>query len=185
MKLHLFLPVMALLIGSMGCHSPEKAATAAVPPQLPNAGTTVSNIPVGSPSKHTATPPRMVHVSFDRLPPASASRRAYLATGWWHFDMAFQASDSLAHLQYQPKWLKFRENQTFDILINNQVVDTGEWNWDESTNIIYVSCRDPYVNNTWKVNDKGFLMIWIGNTDLNVTGIQIRVIGTKTPPPGN
>jgi hypothetical protein len=128
-------------------------------------------------------PPAMVIVPIDALPPASASRRAYLSTGWWHLNMAFQPSDTLVHENYQHKWLRFREDQTFDILIKNKVVDTGRWNWDESKNEIYLSCKDPYVNNTWQVMDKGFVMIWKGNTALNVTGIQVRVIGSKTAPP--
>lgn len=128
------------------------------------------------------TPPNPVTVPMDRLPTASTSRKAYLSSGWWHLDMAFSPSDTMVHVNYKPKWLKFREDQTFDILINNAVVESGKWNWDEATNQIYIACKDPYLNNTWKVNDRGFLMIWLGNTDINVTGIQIRVVGTKTPP---
>ncbi len=124
----------------------------------------------------------MVNVPLDKLPPASASRRAYLASGWWHLNMAVQATDTTIYHQYQHKWLKFREDQTFDILINNEVADTGRWNWDDKNNVFYISCRDPYINNTWQVKEKGSVMIWAGNTDLNVTGIQIRLVGSKTPP---
>ncbi|MBK8554803.1 MAG: hypothetical protein IPL65_03055 [Lewinellaceae bacterium] len=130
-----------------------------------------------------AKAPDHVDVPIDALPPATASHRAYLSTGWWHLNMAYQPSDTLVHLNYQSKWLRFREDQTFDILINNKVVDSGRWNWDEKKNEIYLSCHDPYINNTWEVIDKGFVMIWKGNTDLNVTGIQIRVAGSRTPPP--
>ena len=130
-----------------------------------------------------AKAPAHVDVPIDALPPATASHRAYLATGWWHMNMAYQPSDTLVHLNYQNKWLRFREDQTFDILIKNKVVDTGRWNWDEKKNDIYLSCKDPYINNTWNVIDKGFVMIWKGNTDLNVTGIQIRVADSRTPPP--
>lgn len=128
-------------------------------------------------------PPNWVSVPVDDLPTPTASHRAYLSSGFWHLDMAYQPSDTTVHHNYQSKWLKFREDQTFDILIKGKVVDTGRWNWDVAKNEIYLSCKDPYVNNTWAVTDKGFVMIWKGNTALNVTGIQIRVIGVKTLPP--
>lgn len=141
--------------------------------------------PDGAPTLQTTEPPRMVHVPIEALPPASASRKAYLSTGWWHMNMAFQPSDTTVHTNYQHKWLRFREDQTFDILIKNKVVDTGRWGWDEDKSEIYLSCKDPYINNTWHTTDRGFVMIWKGNTDINVTGIQVRVVGSRTAPPEN
>ncbi len=126
--------------------------------------------------------PDYVNVPVDALPPATASHRAYLSTGYWHLNMAFQPSDTTVHHNYQHKWLKFREDQTFDILVKGKPVDTGRWNWDETKNEIYLSCNDPYINNTWSVLEKGFVMIWKGNTELNVTGIQIRVVGSGQIP---
>lgn len=127
-------------------------------------------------------PPRMVQVPVDALPAPSASKKAYLSTGWWHLNMAFQPSDTTIHHHYQQKWLKFREDQTFDILIKGKVVDTGRWNFDQNRNEILLSCNDPYINNSWVVKESGFVMIWKGNTDINVTGIQIRVVGQKQEP---
>ncbi len=197
MKLTLLLSLLSILVGYATCRklqgTPETTAAPETPAQQERTGMgglTVSHVHAGSNADSAGTvqvvaPPRMVTVPLGQLPPASASRRAYLATGWWHLNMAFQASDTTIHRQYQHKWLKFREDQTFDVLVKNAVVDTGRWNWDEKTNTVYIDCRDPYVNNTWRVTDKGFVMIWVGNTDLNITGIQIRVIGSKTPPPAN
>jgi hypothetical protein len=127
--------------------------------------------------------PLMVNVPVDEIKPPSASRKSFLTTGWWHFNMALHPGDSLIHLNYQHKWLKFREDQTFDVLIKNRVVDTGRWNFDDQNNIIYLSCKDPYINNTWSVLEKGFVMIWIGNTAVNTTGTQIRVANYRTAPP--
>ena len=198
MKLTLLLSLLVALLGYATCRKMQKTPDTVVAPEsaAPKERTNIGGLEVahfyeGGSNPDTALnvqrvgPPRMVNVPIDQLPPASASRRAYLATGWWHLNMAFQASDSTVYRQYQHKWLKFREDQTFDILVKNQVTGSGRWNWDENTNTIYIACSDPYINNTWKVMDKGFVMIWLGNTDLNVTGTQIRVIGTKTPPPGN
>lgn len=195
MKLNLLLSAVALLLGYATCRNFQKTPETVTPPEAPKEKTGMGGLTVGKVYEGSnpdsalnvqdPTPPRMVNVPLDQLPPASASRRAYLSTGWWHLNMAFQPSDTTVHHQYQHKWLKFREDQTFDILIKNQVVDTGRWNWDDQTNVLYIACRDPYLNNTWQINDKGFVMIWIGNTALNVTGIQIRVVGSKSPPPGN
>ncbi|MFN0212822.1 MAG: hypothetical protein ACKVT2_01095 [Saprospiraceae bacterium] len=126
--------------------------------------------------------PKMVEVPVDVLPPPSASKKAYLSTGWWHLNMAFQPSDTTIHQQYQSKWLKFREDQTFDVLIKGKVVDTGRWNFDSDKKEILLACKDPYINNSWGVQDKGYVMIWKGNTSLNVTGIQVRVVGQRETP---
>lgn len=198
MKLNILLGILVLALGYLTCKSLKK--TTPEPPQAAQPAPTTQDQgrgynwnashvvhgdnPDGAFTKQIQEPPRMVAVPVDALPPASASRRAYLSTGWWHLNMAFQPSDTLVHHNYQSKWLHFREDQTFDILINNKVVDTGRWNWDEAKNEIYLSCKDPYINNTWQVMDKGFVMIWKGNTELNVTGIQVRVVGTKNAPPG-
>lgn len=126
--------------------------------------------------------PKMVQVPVDVLPAPTASKKAYLATGWWHLNMAYQPSDTTIHHQYQSKWLRFREDQTFDVLVKGKVVDTGRWNFDSPHNEILLSCKDPYINNSWGVQEKGFVMIWKGNTTLNVTGIQVRVVGQRTEP---
>ncbi|MBK6994409.1 MAG: hypothetical protein IPH31_05620 [Lewinellaceae bacterium] len=74
--------------------------------------------------------------------------------------------------------MKFREDQTFDLLVKGKIVDTGRCNFDAAKNEILLSCKDPYINNSWGVQEKGFVMIW-GNTSINVTGIQVRVVGQR------
>jgi hypothetical protein len=130
-------------------------------------------------------PPVMVNVPIGSIAPPTTSRRAYLSTGWWHCTMAFSGSDSLIHKNYQQKWLQFRQDQTFDILIKGKVVDTGKWAFDEEKNQFFLSCKDPYINNSWQVQDKGFVMVLKGNTDINFTGIQVRIACNKTQPDWN
>lgn len=195
MKLNLILAAIVAIIGWATCKNlknaqpagetaPAVAQTAS--PAAPtgwNASHVIDgNNPDTARTYQVHEPPRMVEVPVNSLPPATASHRAYLSTGYWHLNMAFQPSDTTIHRNYQSKWLKFREDQTFDILIKGKVVDTGRWNWDEIKNEIYLSCKDPYINNTWAVTDRGFLMIWKGNTSINVTGIQVRVVGAGTLP---
>jgi hypothetical protein len=195
MKLNILLSIVVAVLGWATCKNLQKSQE----PQPTNAdqptekkgpsGWNASRVvdtyhPDSAGVYQVKEPPRMVDVPVDALPKATASHRAYLSSGYWHMNMAYQPSDTTVHKNYQHKWLKFRDDQTFDILINGKPVDTGRWNWDETKNEIYLSCKDPYINNTWAVTEKGFLMIWKGNTSLNVTGIQIRVVGSGTLPSG-
>jgi len=200
MKLNIFLGILVVCLGYLTCKNLQKTAPAPVTAEeapvvaeddAPSGyNWKASHVihgenPDTAPTLQIGRAPKRVEVPIDALPPATASHKAYLSTGWWNMSMAYQPSDTLVHRHYQGKWLRFREDQTFDILVKNKVVDTGRWNWDENKSEIYLSCKDPYINNTWHVTDRGFLMIWKGNTDLNVTGIQVRVVGSGTPPPEN
>lgn len=195
MKLNLLLAVLVTVMGWVTCKNLQKTQEPLSPqsettksPEGPsgwNASRVIDKYhPDSAGTYQSKEPPRLVQVPVDALPPATASHRAYLSGGYWHMNMAYQPSDTTIHEQYQKKWLKFREDQTFDILIHGKPVDSGRWNWDEDKNEIYLSCNDPYINNTWKVIEKGFVMIWKGNTSINVTGIQVRVVGSGTLPSG-
>ena len=196
MKINILLAVLVSVMGWVTCKNLQKTQDAGLPgtetaesPKSPsgwNASRVIDEFhPDSAGTYQVKEPPQLVDVPIDALPPATASHKAYLSGGYWHMNMAYQPSDTTVHLNYQHKWLKFREDQTFDILIKGKPVDSGRWNWDESKNEIYLSCKDPYVNNTWKVIEKGFVMIWKGNTSINVTGIQVRVVGSGTLPAEN
>ena len=168
MRLNIILSVLIILFGILTCKNLQKSA------ETPPAPAAQAKVPDGTPSAVT--------VPIERLPPASASRKAYLSTGWWNVNEALQASNDHVFDNYRDKWLHFYEDQTFEILYQKKVVEKGRWNWDEAQNEIYLSCKDPWFNNTWKVKDKGFVMIWIGNSDINKTGIQARVANSRTEP---
>lgn len=195
MKFNVILALLVVAVGILTCKnfqktkSPEAAATPAAAEN--QYGFRASHVIEGERADtiqgtlQVRKAPKMVQVPVDVLPPPTASKIAYLSTGWWHLNMAFQPSDTTVHQHYQSKWLQFREDQTFDILIKGKVVDTGRWNYDSARNEILLSCKDPYINNSWGVQDKGFVMIWKGNTSLNVTGIQVRVVGQRDTPNWN
>ncbi|MBK8194964.1 MAG: hypothetical protein IPK76_17785 [Lewinellaceae bacterium] len=198
MKINFILAIIVICTGYLTCKSMQKPAAetpadapvTTVPDPAEGYNVKASHVikgenPDTAPTMQISKPPAMVNVPIDALPPATASHKAYLSSGWWHMNMAYQPSDTTVHRHYQSKWLRFRQDQSFDILIKNKVVDTGRWNWDETKNEIYLSCKDPYINNTWHVTEKGYVMIWKGNTDLNVTGIQVRVVGSGTEPSGD
>lgn len=194
MKTNIILSILVAVTGWATCKNLQKTQSAEVsvseqPAATGPGGWQASRVIEGNNPDSAGTyqikePPHRVNVPVDALPPATASHKAYLSTGYWHLNMAFQPSDTTVHHNYQSKWLKFREDQTFDVLIKGKVVDSGRWNWDEVKNEIYLSCNDPYINNTWAVTDKGFVMIWKGNTAINVTGIQVRVVGSGSMPQG-
>lgn len=198
MKINIALALIALALGYATCKTFKKPSEEAAPKQTmdvpaehagdQDAATNYKVAHVLSYNPDTAPPvqirraPARVNVPIEKMPPPTASRKAYLSTGWWHCSYASVGTDSLVHQNYIKKFIKFREDQTFDILIKGQVVDSGKWAFDETKNQIYMSCRDTYINNTWQLQDKGFVMIWKGNTDINVTGIQIRVVCSKAEP---
>lgn len=193
MKMNIVLAILVVLLGWATCKNLQKSPATEQAPVLEQpaetgpSGWNANRVsaearPDTAPINQVSQAPRMVNVPVDALPPATASHKAYLSSTYWHLSMALQPTDTTVYKQYYQKWLRFREDQTFDVLIDGQVVDTGRWNWDVEKNEIYLSCNDPYINNTWVVNDKSFTMIWKGNTALNVTGIQIRVQGHRTLP---
>lgn len=127
--------------------------------------------------------PPYFEVPVNKVKPCSESRRAYMNTGWWHCSAAFQGADTLIRKQYEGKWIKFNTDLTFDILIKGVKTGSGKWAYDEEKNEIFISCKDTYLNNSWAVMEKGFVMIWKGNTELNTMGTQVRVICSKNAPP--
>lgn len=194
MRLNILLSILVAVMGWATCknfqktQTAEPAATTAPEPETTTSQSWDAARVSGEARPDTAginqvsEAPRLVTVPVDALPPASASHKAYLSSGYWHLSHALQPIDTTIYKHYQSKWLRFRDDQTFDILMDGKVADTGRWNWDVAKNEIYLSCKDPYVNNTWVVNDRSFVMIWKGNTAINVTGIQIKVQGHKTLP---
>lgn len=178
MKLNLLLAFVLIVASGMGCKNVQKSTVVEGAGAQNAAAAANAGEPAAAAPAPSSPAPRLVQVPIDELPPATASRRAYFSTNWWNINAAVGNDDMLV-ANYRHKWMKFREDQTFDILIGEKVVDTGRWNYDETKDEIYLSCKDPYINNTWAVKTSGFRMIWVGNTNLNSSGYQLRVINTK------
>lgn len=195
-KLNILLAVVALFLGYVTCKNLKKTAetpatTQAAPPPVPQPrthGVESSHVfdkvqPDSAAPIQVTKAPDYVNVPIDALPPASASHKAYLCNNdkYWHFNMAFRPTDDKVHVHYQDRYAKFFEDQTFLVIFQGKVIDKGRWNWDRDKNEIYLSCTNSYYNNTWFVKDKGNVMIWVGNTGLNTTGTQVRVVETGKP----
>jgi hypothetical protein len=168
-KLVLTLLPTFLLIGLLfSCKNTKKAqSTAKIATEVNDSKS--NKIPVGK------NPPKQYEVPLNSIPPASAGKKAYLATGPWTFLAAVQPSDSLVFKQFEGKKLIFKEDLTFDIYQENTLTESGKWNFDSDNSEIYLSSSNPYLNTTWKVMEKYFTMIWIGQTSLNASGIQLKI----------
>ena len=196
MKLNIGLLALVVFVSYFTCKNLKKSTISTAPPaetvkDYSNAGYNwnASHVIEGSNPDSAFTyqikqAPARVNVPWDKISPPSTSRRSFLATNWWNIRMAYQPSDTTAHVNYMGKSLKFREDQTFDIIQNAKVQETGHWGFDDEKKIIYISCNNTYFNNSWKVQENGFRMVWLGNTDLNVTGIQMRMDGSNKDPMG-
>jgi hypothetical protein len=124
-------------------------------------------------------PPEQFVVDVNSIPPASAGKRAFLASGPWTFAAAVQPSDSLVFKQFEGQKLIFKEDMTFQVYQNDILDGDGKWNYDSENSIIYLSSKFPYLNTTWKVMEKYFTMIWIGQTATNSSGIQLKIVCNK------
>jgi hypothetical protein len=183
MKINIFLAVLLLAAVYATCRNFRKTdttPTAATPDAAAPAEYGTYKVHGERPDsaqgllQSTLAPPR-VEVPWQQVAKPSASRRAFMASGYWNPITALVPSDTTVHVHYKPKWLKFREDQTFDIIKDGKVLETGHWAFDETQFVLYLACQDTYFNNTWKVLEKGFRLVLIGNTDLNRTGIQARL----------
>jgi hypothetical protein len=179
---------MALLAGVAACNNSRQTTTPAssnsiAVPAVPSAE---APAPAAAP-KSSVQVPKLVHIPVENLPPCNASRKAYLSGGWWNFNAAVSgaANEEMLIAEYRHKWLKFREDQTFDLLVGNKVVTSGKWGWDEPASTLYLSCADPFVNGAWAIKNSGFTMIWIGNSPYTTHGYQLRLYNTKNEPPSN
>ncbi len=183
MKVNILISIVLLAVIYLTCKNFQKVTPAedtvtAPPTPAASNGRILKIFGEGADSTNViqfSEPPPHVNVPWDKVAKPSTSRRAFMITGWWNPVTAFQPTDTTVHRYFKPKWLKFREDQTFDIIVQNKVVDTGHWAFDETKFILYLSCTDPYFNNTWAIKERGFRMVLIGNTELNITGIQVRL----------
>jgi hypothetical protein len=194
MKFNLILAALVVLLSYLTCKNLKKTAETPTSPEQTaenydnkgynwNASHVIEgNNPDSAFTYQVVAPPARVQVPWQSVKPPSTSRRSFLSTDWWQIRMAYQSSDTTVHKNYQGKFLKFREDQTFDIIQNGKVVESGNWAFDEEKKLIYIACRNTYFNNTWKVQENGFRMVWLGNTDINFTGIQMRMDGYKADP---
>ncbi len=193
MKWNLLLAIVVVLMAYITCKNiqktPEPAPETAQAPAAEQSGlpwkaskVIKGDNPNSAYTYQSKSVPSHVDVPWDTVKKPTTSRRAFMSTGWWTPKMAYQPSDTTVHVYFIGKWLRFAEDQTFKIYVEGKEVGNGHWAWDDIKKETYLSCTDPWFNNTWATQERGFRMVWKGNTELNFTGIQVRMDNEPTPP---
>ena len=122
----------------------------------------------------TAQAEQVVPISLANIPKASASKAAYLSTARWHCIAAMRPGDDKFRDAFLLTDLRFSEDGSVRIFNEEAQIASGRWAFDDVNSLIYISSNQPQLNSSWKVIEKGFRMIWMGNTELNKTGVQMR-----------
>jgi hypothetical protein len=113
-------------------------------------------------------------IDLSHVPKASASKTAYLNTGIWHCLAATKPGGDDYQKNFRVTDLQFNPDGSVQLSQNGNMLSSGSWAFDDSQNIIYISSTLAELNSSWKVLDKGFRMVWLGNTDINNSGVQMR-----------
>lgn len=171
MKLNLLLTVVAL---ALGYYTYKKRST--TPASVP----TMEVTPAAPTPDPPSVPPAMVEVPKQKLPAPAAKRRTQLCEGWWYFHNVNSPTDKRIAEAYRNKMLKFYPDQRMEVLVKGEVQHYGWWNFDEQAKVFYLSCPDPYINNTWQVPiEEPHSLVLLGDTELNKTGIRFKIINTR------
>ena len=114
--------------------------------------------------------------------PLSASKTAFFTEQNWLVTLASGSEPKLFEKAYENRWLIFKNDQTFQIFNDAAPTNKGRWAYDEANDILFLSTDYPYFNNSWKCQVFKKNMLLLGNTDINATGIQIRLFMTNKNP---
>ncbi len=155
------IPLFFLFLASTAMHCKQ--------PPAPPTNTTSTTQAAQAAASASVTP-----ITLSQVPKASASITAYLNTGVWHCFGATQPGNTDFQASFRPTDLLFNLDGTVQIQQNGATISSGHWAYDDAQNLIYISSPLPELNSSWKVLSQGFRMVWLGNTDLNKSGVQIR-----------
>ena len=123
----------------------------------------------------TAQNPNAVQpIDLSKLPAVSASKKAYMATNHWACAGAEHPTDDSVANEYRFSEITFSEDMTFQANDQGEPRVQGTWGYDEEKMLVYLSSTDLFFNTSFKVKEAGFRMVWIGNTDINKTGVMMR-----------
>ncbi len=112
--------------------------------------------------------------------PLSASKMAFLTEQNWLVTLA--SDPKLFEKAYVNRWLIFQKDQTFQIFNDAKATHSGRWAFDEANETLFMNTDNPYFNNSWKCQVFKKNMLLLGNTELNATGIQVRLYMTDKKP---
>jgi hypothetical protein len=112
----------------------------------------------------------------------SASKMAFMTEQNFLVTLAAGSKPSDFTNFYENRWLIFNKDMTFSILKNDQAESTGKWAYDEAGDELFLRTDNKFFNNSWKCQNFKKNLLLLGNTELNHTGIQIRLYMTTEKP---
>ena len=65
----------------------------------------------------------------------------------------------------------------------NEETNSGQWSFDGDTRLINLTFNEDTGEETqWRVQGTGSVVLWLGNTEKNKTGAQMKLAMTNTRP---
>lgn len=156
-------------------NSPTAPATAAQ-------AAPAKRVPVIPPPTGVNKPTASLGVPTVQKKALSASKMAFLTEQNWLVTLASGSTPGVFENHYKNRWLVFKNDQTFQVFNGAQPTNKGRWAYDEAKDIIFLNTDYAHFNNSWKCQVFKKNMLLLGNTDLNATGIQIRLFMTDKKP---
>ncbi len=165
--------------GEMAAPNPANPAPATgTKPAAPTSKT------VAPPELGVSKPTASLGVPTTQKKPLSASKMAFFTTQNFLVTMASNTNSEpkLFEKAYENRWLVFQKDQTFQVFKDAVPTNTGRWAYDEDADILFLRTDNAYFNNSWKCQSFKKNLLLLGNTELNNTGIQIRLFMTEKKP---
>lgn len=163
-----FLAFFACKNGSKSATKPTKPTT-----EAPAESATLPN------GKRKVKPPVLPvptsePIDLSKVAKPSASKMAYLTTNYWSCFGAQAPKDDRVAAEYRNMKLQFMPDMSFKAYRNKEFAFEGKWTFDDAKSQIFLSSTEKSFNTSFKTMDSGFRMVWIGNTEINGTGVQMR-----------
>ncbi len=95
--------------------------------------------------------------------------------GLWHYkDIIHIHKEEVA--KYTGRWIHIKRDDTFTSGIYLKENNSGTWSYNEETKIIQLNPKEKEdIATDWLVNGNGEFLLWLGSTETNKSGMQIRM----------
>lgn len=95
--------------------------------------------------------------------------------GMWHYETIVGNPEKKE--DYVGRWIHMKRDNSFTSGLFFDENNSGTWSYNESTKIIKLNFKEPEeIESEWLVNANGDFIIWIGNANSNMTGLQVKMV---------
>lgn len=95
--------------------------------------------------------------------------------GMWHYETI--VGNPAKKEDYVGRWINMKRDNSFTSGLYFEENNSGTWSYDENEKIIKLNFKEPEeIESEWLVNANGDFIIWIGNANSNMTGLQIKMV---------